>query len=192
MVKYVSAIELCLVLLFSSIRYIIVLVTLDMTISVSIGMAVSVSVSMNLAIGSDSVGVSVHGYLGWLWHQVGMVEEVEEENEVREVHEKGPLDIRVSDVTLVATRFLEVGDRIDDNADNHLRDLTAGDDDIDPFWNSVAERAKSVVRVHGSMHGEVHEDEPTTRGAEVFARVPAVDEDSCVVIPVEENELLLA
>lgn len=121
-----------------------------------------------------------------------MVEEVEEENEVREVHEKGPLDILVSDVTLVAARFLEVGNRVDDNTDNHLRDLATRDDNVDPLRNSVAERAHSVVRVHGSMNGEVHENEPTTGGAEVFARVPAVDEDSCVVVPVKKDELLFA
>jgi hypothetical protein len=39
------------------------------------------------------------------------------------------------------------------------------------------------------VDGEVHEDKPATGGAEVLARVPAVDEDSCVVVPAMTNKI---
>lgn len=95
-------------------------------------------------------------------------------------------------MALVATLLLVIGYSVDDNTDDHLRDLSARDDNINPFGDSIAERAHPVVRVHGCMNGEVHKDKPATRGAKVFARVPAVDEDGCVVVPVEKDELLFA
>jgi hypothetical protein len=42
------------------------------------------------------------------------------------------------------------------------------------------------------VHGVVDEREPAARRAEIVTRVPAVDQDRGVVVPVEEDELLLA
>ena len=42
------------------------------------------------------------------------------------------------------------------------------------------------------MHGVVHGDEPTSGGCVLFARIPRVDENGRVVVPVEKDEILLA
>ncbi len=161
-------------------------VRIQIIVPVTLGMAIgnTVAIRVDLAVRS-----AVLAALRRLRLQIGVVEEVEEENKVREVHEKGPHDVFVRDVALIAAPLLEVGDRVDNDADDHLGDLPAGDHDVDPLWDSEAEGAEAVVRVHGSVDGEVHEDKPATGGAEVLARVPAVDEDSCVVVPAMTNKI---
>lgn len=51
---------------------------------------------------------------------VSLVEEVEKEHEIREVHDRGPLDVLVTDVARLAGTFTIVSDAVDVNADDHL------------------------------------------------------------------------
>lgn len=51
---------------------------------------------------------------------------------------------------------------------------------------------KCIVRVHEAMYQIVHGHEPTTGRCEVFVAIPAVDKHGGVVIPVQEDELLLS
>ena len=149
-----------------------------------------------LAVGQRMVGVSVGlgGRRRLLARRryVRLVEEVEEEYEVREVHEKRHGDVLIADLALFAVALLEVGNEIDVDAENHLRYLAARDRNVHPLGYAEAERSKAVVRVHGGVHREVHDDEPASAGAQLHGREPAVDEHRGVMIPVEKDELLFA
>ncbi len=55
-----------------------------------------------------------------------------------------------------------------------------------------AHGSASVVGVHEWVDEVVHGAEPAARRLEALVAVPAVDEDGGVVVPVEQDELLLA
>ena len=123
---------------------------------------------------------------------VGLVEEVEKQDKVAEVHEKGPLDVVLAYFAVFAALLLHVGRAIDVDAEHHLRDLTARYRDIHPLGYFEAHRTHTIVRVHERMHGEIHEDEPAARCGKLATRIPAVDEHGSMVIPMQEDELLFA
>ena len=57
--------------------------------------------------------------------------------------------------------------------------------------DDAPERPEGVVGVHDRVDHEVHDHEPPGGRGVLTERVPAVDEDSDVVIPVQEYQLLL-
>jgi hypothetical protein len=126
----------------------------------------------------------------WLAN-IGQVEEVKEEEKVGAVHDKGPLDVLVGDTTGAAALLHLIRRHVHIDADDHLGQLRGRDCHVDPFGNAHAHGTARVVRIHGRVHCVVDEREPAARRAEVVTRVPAVDEHSGVVVPVEEYELLL-
>lgn len=133
------------------------------------------------------------GDLRMLWlSQISIVEEFEKQQKVREVHNKGPCDVLLANMTFSTVLLLIPGDTVDVDADDHLKDLTTRDGDVHPFGDLEAEGAQCVVRVHDWVNGVVHDREPATGGGEVASWEPAVDEHGGVVVPVQEDELLFA
>ena len=57
--------------------------------------------------------------------------------------------------------------------------------------DDAPERPEGVVGVHDRVDHEVHDHKPPGGRGVLTERVPAVDEDSDVVIPVQEYKLLL-
>lgn len=80
---------------------------------------------------------------------------------------------------------------VNDTAYQHLRDLGQGDEHGKLPRDSETSRSQGIVRVHQGVHAEVHGHEPTTPGNHVLVGVPGVQEHSDVVVPVQEDQLLL-
>ena len=55
----------------------------------------------------------------------------------------------------------------------------------------LPQSSECVVCVHNGVYNEVHHDKPPCRGGVLAERVPAVDQHSDVVVPVQEYQLLL-
>ena len=124
--------------------------------------------------------------------QISIVEELEKQQKVRKVHNKRPDDVLHANMASGTAFYLIPGNIVDVDAENHLKDLSTRDCDVYPFGDLESESSKGVVWVHGRVDGVVHEDEPATGAGEVLGRVPAVDENCCVMVPVKEDELLFA
>ena len=194
---------LFLLLLAPSLFSMLFLNTISLQMLAEIVVVVCFRVSIRrFAVAHQAIGVTVglsirsavclgRRFLAWACN-VGVVEEVKEEHEIGEVHEEGPSDVGVADLARLAALLLHVGADVDGDADDHLRDLSARDGYIHPFGNLETERTEPIVSVHARVHRVVHDDEPAARGRELRARVPAVDEHCGVVVPVKEDELLLA
>lgn len=73
----------------------------------------------------------------------------------------------------------------------HLCDLHERDHHGEGSRHTSAGRSSRVVAVHERMDGVVHAHEPAAAGHTVFIRVPAVQQDSDVMIPVQEDQTLL-
>ena len=80
---------------------------------------------------------------------------------------------------------------VDNTSNDHLYQLERGDNHRNDLGNSVPQSPKCVVCVHDGVYHEVHHDEPPGWGGVLAERVPAVDQDGDVVIPVQEYKLLL-
>lgn len=121
---------------------------------------------------------------------IGLKEEVAEEHKVAEVHEWGPEDVLKVRGTLV---LLHPGEDqvVNDTAHQHLSDLGQGDEHGKLPGNSETCGSQGIVRVHHGVHAIVHGHEPTTPGYHVLVGVPGVQEHSDVVVPVQEDQLLL-
>jgi len=125
--------------------------------------------------------------------QVDIVEKVKEESEIASVHDERDLDVRVAYVARSAGLLDQIAVIVDYYADDHLRELRERDDEADPLgYAKDVHGATGVVRVHHGVHGRVHHEEPAARGGLVLHRVPAVDEHGTMMVPVQEDELLLA
>lgn len=123
---------------------------------------------------------------------IGLKEEMAEEHKVAEVHERGPEDVVKVGVTLVIVVLHPLEDQVvNDTAHQHLSDLGQGDEHGELPGDSEARSPQGIVRVHDGMHAVVHSHEPTTPGHHVFIGVPRVQEHSDVVVPVQEDQLLL-
>ncbi len=127
-----------------------------------------------------------------LLDHVGVDEEVREEHKVAKVHHRRPEDVLLGDGTAAARRLRHIGLVVDVAAGDHLQDLRRGDHLRDEAGHLDAHGLARVVRVHHRVHKVVHGHEPAARRRKVLVRVPAVDEHGGVVVPVEEDELLLA
>lgn len=120
--------------------------------------------------------------------QVGMVEEVAEEQKVGEVDGEREVEVLVGLLTRAALVLESVVADGDGDAEDHLGDLEGGDEHGDMLGEAQVERAQRVVGIHESVNGVVHPDEPASTGGVVLVSVPGVHEDSDVMIPVEEDK----
>lgn len=80
---------------------------------------------------------------------------------------------------------------VNDTAHQHPSDLGQGDEDGKLPGDSETRRSQGLVRVHHGVHAVVHSHELTTPGNHVLVGVPRVQEHSDVVVPVQEDQLLL-
>lgn len=82
--------------------------------------------------------------------------------------------------------------QIDAAADDHLCELQSGDHHGDETRWVVAHGAQRVVRIHHRVHAVVHNNEPSGRRRVFGVGEPGVDQHRDVMIPVEEDQRLLA
>jgi len=94
-------------------------------------------------------------------------------------------------VALVPVSLDLVGPDVDSCAHDHLCQLQRGDDHSDELWHVDAEGLQRVVGVHDGVNQVVHAHEPASCRNVVGVGVPGVQEDSHVVVPVQEDERLL-
>lgn len=132
-------------------------------------------------------------FLGFLIGQVRLVEESREQNEIAEVHRETEVNVPAGDVTVhMAVLQVLISGYVDGTADHHLGELCRGDHHGDRLGRSVPHRFQGIVRIHDGMDAVVHHDVPS-RGCGVFrVRKPRVQQHSDMVVPVQEDQRLLA
>lgn len=80
---------------------------------------------------------------------------------------------------------------INDTAYQHLNDLGQRDEHGELPGDSETRSSQGIVRVHHRVHAIVHRHKPTTPSNHVLVGVPGVQKHSDVVVPVQEDQLLL-
>lgn len=141
--------------------------------------------------GSDEFfSLSLHCLLVSRAFEVGLIEEDGEEQQVAEVHDEGVEDV-VHGGEAVDVMVPVIEEPQNAQPHEHLRDLHERDQHGDGSRHASAGRSKRVVAVHERVDGVVHAHEPAAAGHTVFIRVPAVEQDSDVMIPVQEDQTLL-
>lgn len=76
-------------------------------------------------------------------------------------------------------------------AHQHLRDLRERDEHGELAGHLESGRFQRVVGVHAGVNQVVHSHEPAAARHHVFVRVPGVEQHGDVVVPVQEDQLLL-
>ena len=127
-----------------------------------------------------------------LGRYVRVIEEVEKQNKIAKVHGESELQIAIGHVALVPLLFAQKYRAVDVNTDDHLQNLRRRNENVDPFGNLESQSATPVVGVHYSMHREIHEHEPEARRRPVKTREIHVNEHGRMVIPMQEDKLLLS
>lgn len=125
--------------------------------------------------------------------QVTFKEELREQEKIASIHDHGGRVVFAVNSTNVAvlqvSHLLEVQTRQSDgNTTNHLQDLTRGNKHrVEPtrLWLYCDQE---IVEIHARMNGIIHDDKKETRRRHGHVRMPAVQQDSDVVIPVQEDE----
>lgn len=121
---------------------------------------------------------------------IGLKEKMAEEHEVAEVHERGPDDVLHVGMALAMVHPGE--DQVIDHATHqHLGDLRQGDEHGELARDPEASGPQGIVRVHDGVHSIVHGHEPAAPGHHVLVGIPRVQQHGNVMVPVQEDELLL-
>lgn len=118
-------------------------------------------------------------------------EKLQEQEEVAAVHDKGGNVVLCLNVALRISLEEVESSQSDRNAHNHLRNLHRRDNNGVQPTRLQSHRHQKVVAVHAGMNRVVHGHKENTRWRLCNIRVPAVQQDRDVVIPMQENELLL-
>lgn len=134
--------------------------------------------------------LSFHSLLVSRAFEVGLIEEDGEEQQVAEVHQRGADDI-LHGGEAVLLIIPEVEEPHNAYPHDHLCDLHERDQHGKGSRHTHAGCFSRVVAVHECMDGVVHGHEPAAAGHTVFIRVPGVEQDSDVMIPVQEDQTLL-
>ena len=126
------------------------------------------------------------------------IEEVGKEKKVTEVHSKRNIYIKIRSLHSTVTVPLRIRGHvpvhvyIHIDTNNHLQELKWRYEYVYPHWRAVESRCThSIIKVHNGMHKVVHGNEPLSRHDYVAKVIPAVHEDSYVMIPVKKYQLLL-
>lgn len=138
------------------------------------------------------VGSSFHLDLVFRFFEIGVDEEVAEENEVAGVHAEREVDVRYTNITAFSVVHHLEGVYVDKNTCHHLKNLTCSNADWNKLGSSVTGCSDSIVTVHNSVNHVVDCAEPSTSCDRVPVAVPAVNKDSDVMIPVQEYQSLLS
>lgn len=126
--------------------------------------------------------------------QIRFVEEARKQHKVAQVHGNRQFHVDRRDA---ARRPPDGGEKIvrpdvHRTADDHLQQLQRCDHHRNEARRLEAHRAQRIVRVHDRVYAVVHDDEPA-RGRRVLGvREPRVDQHGDVVVPVQEDQRLLA
>ena len=120
-----------------------------------------------------------------------MVEEVGEEQEVAQVHERCPADVIQARRAVGAVLHPAVHQRAHRQPHAHLCNLSARDEHGKGPWHTQAGSTGGIVTVHERVHSIVHGHEPAAACHHVFVGVPGVEQHGDVVVPVQEEQLLL-
>lgn len=126
--------------------------------------------------------------------QVRLVEEACEKHKVGEVHRDGKLDVELGDAAGVSSPPCQivVCPHIDGASYHHLSELQRCDAHGQLLGWEVSHTAKGIVRVHDTVDTVVHVYEPTRGRSVLCVGEPTVKQHSDVVVPVQEDEWLLA
>ena len=130
--------------------------------------------------------------LGGLGLEVPSDEELHEQEQVASVHDKGGRVVFALELAraFLVSRVEVEGRECHGHTDNHLRNLERCDVHwIEPLGSEL-DGHEEIVEVHAGMDGVVHDDEKDSRWACRHVRMPAVQKDRDVMIPVKEDELL--
>lgn len=131
------------------------------------------------------------GCVGFGLGDVGFEEELAEEHKVAEVHEGRPHNVLHVGWALLALLHPRIHQVVDHAAHHHLSDLRQGDEHGELARDFEAGGPKSVVRIHDGVHQIVHGHEPAPASHHVLVGVPGIEQNCDVMIPVQENQLLL-
>ena len=131
---------------------------------------------------------------------IAFQKEFEKEEKVASVHDEGgvivvPPQMTVGEGKAGAASDADVqeptGNGRDNDADDHLTQLEDGNvHGLECFGFAINGHEK-VVTVHDGMDGVVHDAKYEGLGGPDNIRVPAVEEDRYVMVPMEENEWFL-
>jgi hypothetical protein len=112
-------------------------------------------------------------------------EELEEQEQVRPVHDEGGRVVLGGNVARRVGLVVVEGGQGNGDAHHHLRDLGDGNDHGVQPLGLTADRHQKVVKVHDGMDGIVHHHEEDSWGARGNVRVPAIQQDGDVMVPAE-------
>ena len=165
-----------------------------------IRMSVSRSQSTGVAIGQTSSGVIISMPITDRWRNlsgrflvnVRPVEEVPEQDGVGRVKEDGDSYGEEAHLAGLVLQERFDGEVIEQDAHKHLGQLNSCDGLRHPLGRDTPTGTEGVISVHDGVDGVVDDSEPNPRGDGIGIAVPAVDEDSDVVVPVQDHHLLLA
>lgn len=122
--------------------------------------------------------------------EVGVNEEVEEEKEVREVHNETDIESSLCHFTRSLFELLDINIGRDVDADQHLSQLETCDEHGQRSRHFEPDRLECIVSVHHTVDDVIHDHEVTTETERVDVTEPDKDQNSQMVEPMKEDEFL--
>jgi len=123
--------------------------------------------------------------------EVGVNEELCEEDKVRAVHGEGDFGRALRDPTHLSALIEKVGVVSNEAAKDHLNDLRGGDYHRNVLRHPDPQSTEEVVGVHHGVDNVVHADVPSSWSDALCECMPRKQQYSDVMVPVEEDEVLL-
>ena len=120
---------------------------------------------------------------------VSLNKELNKQQQIASVHYQcGSIVFWLNGALFLVFRAQDKTKNSDSHTDNHLRNLGNSDPNtVEPLWFAFDSHQK-VVKVHDGMNPVVHSDkEQASRGLGDI-RMPAIQQNRNVVIPMQENE----
>ena len=115
------------------------------------------------------------------------------ERKVRRIHDTPGGNVEAVHVTRIVIHQILIRRRhLHRHTDHHLCDLGRGDDKWRHPRRFHLECHEAIIAVHDGMHGVVHGHKVERLGCLRRKRVPAIQQDSDVVVPVEKQQRAFA
>lgn len=124
--------------------------------------------------------------------QICAVEKVAEQEQIGKVDEEAEAEIVVAHKAFTTVVLYPKSPAVNHHTHDHLSNLATGNGHHDPCGHVKAKSSAGIVAVHDRVNAEVNNGKIATGGADVMSGIPAVDENSGVVIPMQKDELLFA
>ena len=108
------------------------------------------------------------------------------EDGIRAVYDHPGIEHIDVDVTVLPEAVTPESGEVDDESNDHLRELENGDAPCDACWDTVAQSLDGIIGVHDGVNTEIHATKPDPNGtANGSAQaIERIYQDSAVVIPV--------